>query len=100
MVHLHKNRFPAGTYCNLQNRKYGPCHILKKISDNAYVVELPKNMFISPTFNIADLFEYHPPDQQFDEGTTSETSFFLNCGKLMQDVHGNCTHDPKVDLNS
>lgn len=51
MVHLRKQCFLAGTYNNkLQLRKFGPCHIIKKINDNAYEVDLPDKMLISFTF--------------------------------------------------
>lgn len=58
MIHLHKNRFPTWTYDKVQGKKYGPCRILKKISDNAYAVELLEDMSVFPTFNVSDLFEY------------------------------------------
>ena len=54
-----KGRFPIGTYSKLRMRKFGPCKILRKFdSGNAYEVELPNDLDISPIFNVADLYEY------------------------------------------
>lgn len=36
--------------------------IVKTIRYNAYVLDLPSTPQISPTFNVADLYEYHPLD--------------------------------------
>jgi hypothetical protein len=59
-------------YNKLKYKKIGPCRILKKISDNAYRVELPKKFDMSPTLNVVELYEFHEGDRIPDEGTLSE----------------------------
>ena len=58
MVYRHKERFLSNSYSKLSKRKIGPYKIIKKIGENAYVVDLPKYMGIDSTFNILDLYLY------------------------------------------
>ena len=42
-------------HSKFQQRKYGSYQIVKKINNNAYVVDFPTWMGISKTFNVTDL---------------------------------------------
>jgi hypothetical protein len=55
---LIKEIFPRGTYNKLKMKNIGPCRILRKFATNAYEIEFPDNVGISPIFNVVDLYPY------------------------------------------
>ncbi|PKU70520.1 ATP-dependent DNA helicase RecG [Dendrobium catenatum] len=71
MVRLRRE---PGTYSKLARRKIGPIPINAKINDNAYTVALPPDCNSSPTFNVADIRAYTPPDDAVIAISSSESS--------------------------
>ena len=61
-VHLRKERFPKEKKSKLLPRVDGPFQILKKISDNAYQLDLKGKSDISPSFNVSDLSPFFADD--------------------------------------
>jgi hypothetical protein len=57
-LHLRKERFPELRKSKLMSCAADPFKILAKINDNAYKLELPPKLGVSPSFNILDLQPY------------------------------------------
>jgi hypothetical protein len=58
LAHLRRERFPRGTYNKLKMKKIGPCRVLKKFGENAYEIQFPDGIEISPIFNVLILYPY------------------------------------------
>jgi hypothetical protein len=68
LVHLRKDIFPKGNYNKLKMKNIGPCKILRKFATNAYEIELPEEIGISPIFNVADMYPYRMDDTRDTDG--------------------------------
>lgn len=74
LTHLHKECFPKGAYNKLKYKKIGPYKVLQKFLVNAYEIQLPPEIGISPIFNVANLFPYTTdPEEEEEDRTTWPT---------------------------
>ena len=64
-----------GDHSKLQQRKYGPYQIVKKINNNAYVVDLPSWMGISKMSNVVDFILFQPDMNLGYPENNSRTSY-------------------------
>lgn len=74
---MRHERFPNQRKSKLSPRGDGPFRVIEKINDNAYKLELPGELNISPTFNVTDLapFDAEEPvlrSEPFQEGGNDE----------------------------
>ena len=67
MVYRNKARLQNGIPSKLQMRRIGPCKILEKYGPNAYKIDLPKDMSLSPIFNVKELPPYRGPNMDYIE---------------------------------
>ena len=70
-LHLRKDRFPQEINSKLKPRGDGPFKVLKRINDNAYVIDIPADKYlVSNTFNVCDLSPYHGDDDDHETRTS------------------------------
>ena len=68
----------------LKPKKYVTFRIVRKINENAYVVDLPKDMTMSKMFNVIDLDEYYPTKKLYQMITRGRV--LLKRERLMQEI--------------
>ena len=75
MVRIRPERIPKTFSKKLYARAKGPYSIIRKLGSNAYLLDLPNDMDISPVFNVEDLLPY--------QGTfeSSTLSFSVSAGE-------------------
>ena len=73
-------------------KKIGPCKVLKKFEANAYEIQLPDGIGISPIFNISDLYPYR--DEEDNEQTEVQWTKQI---PVAERPHMECILDKRVN---
>ena len=90
-LHLRKDRFPTQRNSKLMPRGDGPFQVLKRINDNAYLLDLPNTYLGSNSFNISDL-------TPFSVGLPNSWTNTLQPGKHDEDLGEGTPTDPAQPL--
>lgn len=73
MVHLSKYRYPIYTSTtNSQPRNLRSFPIKKKLGENTYIIDLSNDLEVFKTFNVKDIFDYHPTNNANVKKVNSE----------------------------
>lgn len=62
-LHMRKEQFPERRKSKLLSLGDGPFHVLERINDNAYKLDLPGEYNVSATFNVSDLSPFDVGDE-------------------------------------
>ena len=80
LAHIIKERFPRGEYNKLKMKKIGPCKVLHMFLANAYELELPPGIGISPIFKVAFFYSYTVDDSIQTSGNIDHNEDKNNSG--------------------
>ena len=78
MADLRKERFPKGTYNKLSSRILDLVKILRIFFANAYEIELPSNLQISPIFNVSYIYHFKDSGVLIEEMILGEDGSFID----------------------
>jgi hypothetical protein len=96
-IHLRKERFPHERNSKLKPRGDGPFKVLKRINNNAYVIDIPTSKYlVSNTFNVSDLSPYHEDEEEQESRTTLSQGGEMMRGGLRTPPHQD-QQVPQVD---
>jgi len=78
MARIQPERLPKHSHQRLHARAMGSYQIVRKLGSNAYVLELPDNLGISPIFNVEHLTLhrgiFEPPNLPFSAAAGTQVS--------------------------
>ncbi|KAG7593973.1 Integrase catalytic core [Arabidopsis thaliana x Arabidopsis arenosa] len=91
-IHLRKERFPTQRKSKLMPRIDGPFKIVKRISDNAYQLDLQGKYNVSSSFNVSDLVPYIA-----DQTDLRSNPFQEGGDDMIMDNTKDVEHEPELE---